>query len=101
VRKVLIANPEEIAVRIARGCRDAGLASVAVYADADRDAVHVRAADYAVPLHGATPAETYLDMGKAQRGGRPRAPATREGDPRGVSFQRVWQPSWPGPTVGA
>jgi acetyl-CoA/propionyl-CoA carboxylase biotin carboxyl carrier protein len=64
MRKVLIANRGEIAVRIARGCRDAGLASVAVYANADRGAVHVRAADDAVPLRGATPAETYLDMGK-------------------------------------
>jgi acetyl-CoA/propionyl-CoA carboxylase, biotin carboxylase, biotin carboxyl carrier protein len=64
MRKVLIANRGEIAVRIARACRDAGLASVAVYASADRDAVHVRAAGEAVPLNGATPAETYLDMSK-------------------------------------
>src|ERR1700722_8860934 len=67
MRKVLIANRGEIAVRIARGCRDAGLASVTVYADADRDAVHVRAADDAMPLSGATPAETYLDMGQVLR----------------------------------
>jgi acetyl-CoA/propionyl-CoA/long-chain acyl-CoA carboxylase, biotin carboxylase, biotin carboxyl carrier protein len=64
VRKVLIANRGEIAARIARACRDAGLASAAVYASADRAAVHVRAADEAVPLDGATPADTYLDMSK-------------------------------------
>lgn len=67
MRKVLIANRGEIAVRIARGCRDAGLVSVAVYADVDRDAVHVRAADEAVPLNGVTPAETYLHMSKVLR----------------------------------
>jgi hypothetical protein len=59
MRKVLIANRGEAAVRIARACRDAGLATVAVYAPADREAVHVRAADEAVPLNGTTPAETY------------------------------------------
>ena len=62
IRRVLIANRGEIAVRIARACREADIESVAVYSDADANAVHVRAADRAIRIGPAPPADSYLSV---------------------------------------
>src|SRR5919197_731909 len=60
MKRILIANRGEIAVRIIRACRDMGLAAVAVYSDCDRAARHVRLADDAVHVGGNPPGESYL-----------------------------------------
>jgi acetyl-CoA/propionyl-CoA carboxylase biotin carboxyl carrier protein len=64
MKRILIANRGEIAVRVIRACRDHGIESVAVYSEEDRDAIHTKTADFAFSLNGTTATQTYLDISK-------------------------------------
>jgi len=64
MKRVLIANRGEIAVRVIRACRDHGIESVAIYSEEDRDAIHTKSADFAFSLNGTTATQTYLDISK-------------------------------------
>ena len=64
MKRVLIANRGEIAIRVIRACRDHGIESVAVYSEEDRDAIHTKSADFAFSLNGTTATQTYLDIAK-------------------------------------
>jgi acetyl-CoA carboxylase, biotin carboxylase subunit len=67
MKRVLVANRGEIALRIVRACHEEGLEAVAVYSAADRSSPHVRAADLAVPIGPPAPGESYLDIGRLVR----------------------------------
>ena len=64
MKRVLIANRGEIAVRVIRACKDHGIESVAIYSEEDRSALHAKAADYAFSLNGVSAKDTYLNIEK-------------------------------------
>ena len=64
LKKILIANRGEIAIRIMRACRELGIKTVAVYSDADKNALHVQHANEAIHIGASSPRESYLDMDK-------------------------------------
>ncbi len=64
MKRVLIANRGEIALRVIRACKDHGLESVAIYSDEDRDAIHAKSADFSFSLNGVLAKDTYLNIPK-------------------------------------
>ena len=85
MKKILIANRGEIAVRVIRACRDMGIATAAVYSECDRAALHVRLADEAWPVGPSAPRESYLRIDAiidAAQTGRRRCRASRLRLPR-------------------
>ena len=96
--RLLIANRGEIAIRIIRACRDLGISPVAVYSEADRTALHVRLADWAVPIGPAPARESYLVVEKIldaakKTGATMLHPSSRRAS-RGSAPRRTPSPPW-------